>query len=171
MEPEPARGMPTAPSFLSGRGKYAFRELAQVLDDMHVLTVADRIALALLCDAYADYLELTAFLRKEGRTYTVLTTAGSKVQGASAPANTLGCTLPGMEQGGAVDPRPPAMDVEGATSVKLRPEVVMRQDAWRRVMSGLAEFGLTPSARTKIQTVDGGKVSDPMEQFLANRRN
>lgn len=34
-----------------------------------------------------------------------------------------------------------------------RPEVAIRADAWRRYVTGLSHFGLSPSTRGKVQTV------------------
>jgi P27 family predicted phage terminase small subunit len=39
---------------------------------------------------------------------------------------------------------------EGAALVKANPAVAMKADAWRRVQSGLAKFGLQPKARDGI---------------------
>ncbi len=64
------------PAWLKGRARKAWRELAPVLTEMGVLTVADRAALALLCDTYGDYLALRETVEREGRTYTLTTKTG-----------------------------------------------------------------------------------------------
>ena len=38
----------------------------------------------------------------------------------------------------------------GGSSIVARPEVAIRNDAWKRYKSMLLEFGLTPSARTRV---------------------
>ena len=38
----------------------------------------------------------------------------------------------------------------GSTSVAARPEIAIRNDAFRRMASMLGEFGLTPSSRTRV---------------------
>jgi P27 family predicted phage terminase small subunit len=40
----------------------------------------------------------------------------------------------------------------GDKMYRARPEVAIASDAWRRLSSMLREFGLTPSARTKVST-------------------
>ena len=48
---------------------------------------------------------------------------------------------------------------KGQTIEKPRPEVAIASDSWRRVQAGLAEFGLTPSARTRVKTKPKKKES------------
>jgi len=45
------------------------------------------------------------------------------------------------------------VDNQGNKKLKANPAVAMRADAWRRLMSGLQQFGLTPSSRTKIASI------------------
>jgi len=45
------------------------------------------------------------------------------------------------------------------------PQVAMVQNAWKRVLDGLREFGLSPSSRSKVSELAGGAV-DPVEEFL-----
>ena len=47
---------------------------------------------------------------------------------------------------------------EGEVLIKANPAVSMKADAWRRVQSGLAKFGLQPKAR------DGIKLPKPKEK-------
>lgn len=53
----------------------------------------------------------------------------------------------------------------GGTMFRARPEVLMLKDADRRLRSWLAEFGMTPSSRSRIQTGDAGE-EDPFKAFL-----
>lgn len=50
--------------------------------------------------------------------------------------------------------------------VRARPEVAIAGDAWRRVKAMMAEFGLTPSSRTKVRG-EGEPKQDPFEEFLS----
>lgn len=43
---------------------------------------------------------------------------------------------------------------QGDTMYRPRPEVAMRDGAWKRVMDGLRDFGCTPSSRSKVSTVE-----------------
>ncbi|QQP93546.1 phage terminase small subunit P27 family (plasmid) [Skermanella sp. TT6] len=49
--------------------------------------------------------------------------------------------------------------------IKKHPAVGIRAEAWRRVMSGLVEFGLTPAARSKVQATPTPEAS-PFDEFL-----
>lgn len=68
-EPKPPEGPVSPPSWLRGRAKTAWKWVAPVLEEMGVLTTADTHTLALLCDAYAEYIECRAVVRKLGATY------------------------------------------------------------------------------------------------------
>ena len=54
---------------------------------------------------------------------------------------------------------------EGNEMKRQNPEVGIASDAWRRVMSGLAVFGLTPADRTKVTSALGNN-EDPLEEFF-----
>lgn len=49
--------------------------------------------------------------------------------------------------------------------IKRNPAVAIRTDAWRKVMHGLAEFGLTPSSRSKVQMLPKSS-ENPFQEFL-----
>ena len=70
-EPEPPKGKAIAPRWLSARGKKAFKELAKLTDGMGVLTVADHLALVMICDAYADYMDADERVKADGMTYKI----------------------------------------------------------------------------------------------------
>lgn len=77
------------PSWLKGRARKGWQELAPVLLEMRVLTVGDRAALGLLCDAYGEYLELRETVRRVGRTYTMITESGSEMVMARPEVNMM----------------------------------------------------------------------------------
>lgn len=68
-EPIPPGGIARMPEWLSDDARKWWRSIAPMLRQMNVLTVADTHALALLCDAYAEYLEARQVIRDEGMTY------------------------------------------------------------------------------------------------------
>lgn len=111
--PEPTKGIPKPPRWLSKNGKKAFRELAKITDGMNVLTLADSSSLAMICDAYSDYLDAKEIIDSEGMIYDFT-------------------------------------NRDGQTMKKMNPAASIKADAWRRVMIGLGQFGLSPSAREKI---------------------
>jgi P27 family predicted phage terminase small subunit len=50
--------------------------------------------------------------------------------------------------------------------IRKRPECEIAADAWRRYMTALGQFGLTPSARMKVSQAGGGKqVRDEWDEF------
>lgn len=56
----------------------------------------------------------------------------------------------------------------GAIMYRTRPEVALAADAWRKADHILSAFGLTPSARSKVQTV-AEIQRDPFEEFLGRK--
>jgi len=58
-----------------------------------------------------------------------------------------------------------AVTEAGATMHRVRPEVAIASDAWRRVRAMLTEFGLTPSSRSKVSML-GAVPNDPFEDYL-----
>jgi len=68
-EPQPKKGAPKAPSWLSPKAKAAYRELAKLLESIQVITEADRHALELLCDSYSDYRDARQFVMERGQAY------------------------------------------------------------------------------------------------------
>lgn len=55
---------------------------------------------------------------------------------------------------------------EGETLIKANPAVSMRADAARRFASMLVEFGMTPSARSRLSVSDGSAPRDPLDDYL-----
>ncbi|MBF8255859.1 MAG: phage terminase small subunit family [Anaerolineales bacterium] len=139
-EPEPPKGDVRPPEWLRGKGRWAWRQIAPVLTGMGLLTTADPHALALLCDAYAEFLEAREVVRKKWMTYESRTTFEEE-------------------------------DEEGETKivvsvmVRARPEVKIASDAWKRIRAMMQEFGLTPSARTRVKGQGEGEA-DELEAWM-----
>lgn len=67
----------------------------------------------------------------------------------------------------------------GSIAYRERPEVRMMETAWQQVRGIMGEFGLTPSARTRVSTTDPGPIGggggrpqptpdvDPFEAWMA----
>lgn len=53
---------------------------------------------------------------------------------------------------------------QGDTMYRPRPEVAMRDTAWAKAAKMLVEFGLTPSARSRVSTVE--EREDDEERFF-----
>ena len=50
--------------------------------------------------------------------------------------------------------------------IRPHPAVAVRQDAWKRVVTLLRDFGMTPSARTRVSGGDA-PTDDPLEAFFS----
>lgn len=75
--PPPAPTAGQAPSWLSPKARPWWKRIRPLLVRMQVLSAADTIALGLLCDALAEYIEARNVLVKHGTTYETTTTDGS----------------------------------------------------------------------------------------------
>ena len=131
-EPKPRAGIPKPPARIADNptALAVWEEFAAELNEMQVLTLADRAALAALVSAYCDWLAADEAIGTHGLTQE----RGSEINGFYEAA---------------------------------RPEVAIRSDAWKRYKSMLIEFGLTPSARTRVATNPNSKAN-PLEDFLSD---
>jgi P27 family predicted phage terminase small subunit len=50
--------------------------------------------------------------------------------------------------------------------IKAHPAVAMRNDAARRLQSLLAEFGMSPSSRSKVSAKEADEKTDPAAQYF-----
>ena len=67
----------TPPAFVSDHARQHWPELADLLADMGVLGNGDLIALGLLCETLAEYLDARDTVAREGATYEATTEAGA----------------------------------------------------------------------------------------------
>jgi P27 family predicted phage terminase small subunit len=67
--PQPHRGRPTLPGWLSYEAKLEWGRVVPELDHMGLLCKVDRAALAAYCQAWAELRLATETLEREGRTY------------------------------------------------------------------------------------------------------
>lgn len=127
-EPKPPQSKPKCPEWMKGVARRAFYELADELDMMKVITLADRKALELLCQTYAEWRQAVKKLDDHGSlTYE-------------------------------------SRNLQGGIMIRTRPEVSIRNDAARRLISLLGEFGLTPASRSRVN-VSALPDDDPFESF------
>lgn len=84
VEPKPTKGIPRRPTWLRPEAAKYWPELAKVLSEMGVLTLADKTGLALLCEPLADYLMardvVEAAAEKEGVMFISTTEKGNVIQ-------------------------------------------------------------------------------------------
>jgi len=65
-EPQPRTTIPPCPKFLQGEARETYRKLAKKLARIGLLTEIDEMALAMLCQSWAEYLEASEKLRETG---------------------------------------------------------------------------------------------------------
>lgn len=135
----------TPPPWVKGKARAAWKQIAAILTEMRVLTVSDVPALALVCDALAEYIEARAGVQKHGMVYDSKTVK-------------IVHTRDGDE-----------VEIE-TLMVRARPEVAIAADAWRRAMMGLTQFGLTPASRSKVSAIGKEDEVDEMEQLLGGAK-
>ncbi len=121
-----------------GRARTHWRAIAPVLERMGVLNTSDITALGMLCEVLAEWAEARAIVRELGMTY-VTTTAKAHTRRVLA-----GDDDP-EEDEDVFDP------TAFTTMIRPRPEVAIAADAWRRAKQMLQEFGMTPSAITRLK--------------------
>ena len=72
-EPELPVKAPPAPAFLNAEAKREWARQVKHLQTMGVIAEADRALLAFYCQAWAEFLEVNADLKKEGLTFSTET--------------------------------------------------------------------------------------------------
>lgn len=136
-EPQPTEGRVTCPSWLSTKGKAEWKRITPELRRMRLLTIVDRAALAAYCQAYAELEEATEILNREGRIIIVPITYRDKQTGEEK--------------------------ISGEKRV-AHPANKLQRDGFARVKQFLAEFGLTPASRAKLEgPVQESDNNDPFE--------
>ena len=138
-EPQPPKGVPPVPKHFDKQGKYWFKRMAEELDAIGVISQLDARALELLVEAYTEYRHHCETLDREGYTYAVYSDNDA-------------------DEGKKREIR----------MIKPHPAAMMKADAWKRLRAMLAEFGMTPSSRSKVSK-DKPDDDDLLSQFLNSR--
>jgi len=121
-EPRPRPGIPPCPKFLQGDAREQYRKMAKKLVRIGLLTELDDMALSMLCQSWAEYLEATDQVKKTGM--LVKSPNGFPV---------------------------------------FNPYLVIANQAVKRVRSLLAEFGMSPSSRSRITAVGAAQDNESGE--------
>lgn len=138
-EPKPPSGVPPTPKHFDKQGKYWFKRMAEELDALGVMSQLDGRALELLVEAYTEYRHHCDTLDREGYTYAVYS----------------------EDDGDERKDREIRM-------IKPHPAAMMKADAWKRIRAMLAEFGMTPASRSKVNAT-APDAADPLADFLKAR--
>lgn len=137
-EPEPQKvfEVPKPPNWLNSYGKSRWRELAAELVETGLLTVVDLPALEMTCDIYGQYRDLHDAIYK-----------------------------PIDPETGKSSKRSLAEYMAGANSQTI-PEYTAMRNLLTAYKSYLAEFGLTPVSRNRVNIPKPERAEDPMEALL-----
>lgn len=114
-EPQPERGVPDMPEFLEGMAQECWDQLVPLIDGMNVLTLADEVALSMLCKTYANWRRAEALLEKHGDVYPIRDDAGN------------------------------------VKYLQQSPYVSIARNNLLALKGMLEQFGLTPSARSRLR--------------------
>ena len=126
-EPKPPSGNPTCPRYLDRIGKGEWRHVTKLLDNMGVLSLADKSALAMYCQTFSEWRKAVKMCQEHGA-WSV------------------------------------TFDEQGNPETKRNMWDSVRERTAEACRKWLVEFGLTPSARTKIEVDTSTK--DDFDQFL-----
>jgi len=132
-EPTPEVCIPDCPKELEGNAKDCWEELAPMLVDMSILTVADGKAFELLCVTFSNWKRSEEMLRKHGDVY-------------------------------------PIRDANNEIKyLQQSPYVAMARNFGKAFKEMLCEFGLTPSARSRVSTSGDKqtKTADARMKYLS----
>jgi P27 family predicted phage terminase small subunit len=148
-EPEPPRGNIHCPSHLDKIAKREWRRLELILSAMRVLTDADYVTLAELCQQLSIWERASRQVEREGMLVNHL--RGSRK---------------------LIGKGPDGQDVvENLTEIRRHPGLKVMNDALGLINKCCSELGLTPAARTKVKTVDARKgEQNPWKQIEQPRQ-
>jgi P27 family predicted phage terminase small subunit len=128
-EPQMPIGEIDMPDFIEGNSKACWDELKPLLCDAKVLTMADKLALSLLCETYSNWRRAQDLLNKHGDVFEIKDDKGE------------------------------------VKYLQQTPYVAMVRNFGLQFKNMLCEFGLTPSARSRISTVQDSRTTEAEEKY------
>jgi P27 family predicted phage terminase small subunit len=162
-EPRPDVKVPGPPAWLGPDARNEWRRITKELAALRMISLLDRTTLGLYCQALQEYLDACRGLDAE-RKYM------ERARARGADERLLRRAAEGKAD---AEEEPPFPD-SGLTALSsqgtrlIHPLVSIRNEAWRRVLRAAAEFGLSPSSRTRISIpVEGPeKPGNPFLQLM-----
>lgn len=119
--PKPRRKLPRCPDFLTGEAALCWKRTASDLYDAGLLTTVDRDALAAYCVAFARWRQAEEYVKKKG--LVIFTSLKTDEDG----------------------------NVIGGNNPIQNPYLAIANKAFDQMCKLMAEFGMTPSSRTRVK--------------------
>lgn len=139
LEPRPEAAVPRCPAFLDGEARKEWRRLSRRLAGLGLLTEIDRGQLAAYCEAWGRYVDAVERVRKTG---LIIHVGGERDK----------------ETG----------NVSGGFW-QQSPFVGVLNKALEQLRTMAAEFGMTPSSRTRIHAAPKPENAKDEERFFGRR--
>lgn len=144
-EPQPEPGKPACPRHLTEPQRKLWRQLCQMLEEMKVLTKVDGSQLERYCIYFVRWRECEAFIAANGISYPVK---------SDDPGNYVG-KLPGQDT--------------AVVGFQEYPQVRESHRLHAALKQIEQQFGLTPSARTRLQAIASEADADSISGFVRLR--
>ena len=138
-EPKPAPKTPGIPTWLSNEARAEWRRVVPELDKLGLLARVDRAALATYCETWSTFVAAERLIHEHG--IVIL----KKVQEALT------------DEGVVIIYQQPVKN----------PALMVARDCAAQIRGFCAEFGLTPSARTRIEVPEADDGADGIESLLS----
>ena len=139
-EPKPAPKAPGMPAWLSTEARNEWRRVVPELDKLGLLAKVDRGALAAYCETWATFVAATHLVHEHGIVYM------RKVDEVT-------------DMDGRV--------IEIHVAPAKNPALIVARDAAAQIRAFCSEFGLTPSARTRIDVPEPDEAGMGAESLLS----
>jgi P27 family predicted phage terminase small subunit len=135
-EPVPPSGKPEPPKHLDSVAREEWERICVLLKEMNLLSLADGPALAVYCDCHSTWLRARGEIAKHGMVITVTT---EQIRNGKVVAR--------------------------KTHLRPNPAINIKIQMCRLLKEYQVEFGLTPSARSRIRST-AERPKDEFEEFL-----
>jgi P27 family predicted phage terminase small subunit len=140
-EPKPDPKAPGMPVWLSNEARAEWRRVVPELERLGLAAKVDRAALAAYCETWATFVAAEQTIHKHG----IITMRVTEITAEDADGN----------------------PIEIHVTPTKNPAVIIARDAAAQVRAFCSEFGLTPSARTRLQTPEAEDGDDGFGALLS----
>jgi P27 family predicted phage terminase small subunit len=145
-EPKPKRVRPSCPRWLSKEAKAEWSRVVPELDRLGLLTLVDRAALSGYCESWAEYREAREWVHNHGSSYPIF----ERDEDNNIKHDDRGQPI--------------------LRYMQQVPQVSIAHRALEQIRAFCSEFGLTPSARSRMHVPGQEEPEDEMERLLSRSR-